>query len=140
MNKCIFIGNLTRDPEHQTTGGGVSYCRFTIAVNRSYTNASGEREADFINIVTWRGLADNCAKYLSKGRKVCVVGQLQNRTYDDKEGNKRYVSEIVADDVEFINAGGGNNDNSSNDSAPARSGGNKKISDLQPVDTDDLPF
>ncbi len=140
MNKCIFIGNLTRDPEHQTTGGGVSYCRFTIAVNRSYTNASGEREADFINIVTWRGLADNCAKYLSKGRKVCVVGQLQNRTYDDKEGNKRYVSEIVADDVEFINAGGGNNDNSSNDSAPARSGGNKKVSDLQPVDTDDLPF
>lgn len=140
MNKCIFIGNLTRDPEHQTTGGGVSYCRFAIAVNRSYTNASGEREADFINIVTWRGLADNCAKYLSKGRKVCVVGQLQNRTYDDKEGNKRYVSEIVADDVEFINAGGGNNDNSSNDSAPARSGGNKKVSDLQPVDTDDLPF
>lgn len=140
MNKCIFIGNLTRDPEHQKTGGGVSYCRFTIAVNRSYTNASGEREADFINIVTWRGLADNCAKYLSKGRKVCVVGQLQNRTYDDKEGNKRYVSEIVADDVEFINAGGGNNDNSSNDSAPARSGGNKKVSDLQPVDTDDLPF
>lgn len=140
MNKCIFIGNLTRDPEHQTTGGGVSYCRFTIAVNRSYTNASGEREADFINIVTWRGLADNCAKYLSKGRKVCVVGQLQNRTYDDKEGNKRYVSEIVADDVEFINAGGGSSDNSSNDSAPARSGGNKKVSDLQPVDTDDLPF
>ena len=118
----------------------MSYCRFTIAVNRSYTNASGEREADFINIVTWRGLADNCAKYLSKGRKVCVVGQLQNRTYDDKEGNKRYVSEIVADDVEFINAGGGNNDNSSNDSASARSGGNKKVSDLQPVDTDDLPF
>ena len=70
MNKCIFVGNLTRDPEHQQTGGGVSYCRFTIAVNRSYTNASGEREADFINIVTWRGLADNCAKYLTKGRKV----------------------------------------------------------------------
>ena len=101
MNKCIFIGNLTRDPEHQTTGGGVSYCRFTIAVNRSYTNASGEREADFINIVTWRGLADNCAKYLSKGRKVCVVGQLQNRTYDDKEGNKRRSAEVVADNVYF---------------------------------------
>ena len=89
MNKCIFIGNLTRDPEHQTTGSGVSFCRFSIAVNRSYTNSSGEREADFINIVTWRGLADNCAKYLSKGRKVCVVGSLQTRSYDDKDGNKR---------------------------------------------------
>lgn len=140
MNKCIFIGNLTRDPEHQTTGSGVSFCRFTIAVNRSYTNASGDREADFINIVTWRGLADNCAKYLSKGRKVCVVGQLQTRTYDDKDGNKRYATEIVAEDVEFINAGGSGSDNSSSDAAPARNNGNKKVSELQPVDTDDLPF
>ena len=140
MNKCIFIGNLTRDPEHQTTGSGVAFCRFSIAVNRSYTNSSGEREADFINIVTWRGLADNCAKYLSKGRKVCVVGSLQTRSYDDKDGNKRYATEIVAEDVEFINAGGGGGDNSSSDSAPARSGGNKKVSELQPVDTDDLPF
>ena len=140
MNKCIFIGNLTRDPEHQTTGSGVSFCRFSIAVNRSYTNSSGEREADFINIVTWRGLADNCAKYLSKGRKVCVVGSLQTRSYDDKDGNKRYATEIVAEDVEFINAGGSGGDNSSSDSVTARSGGNKKVSELQPVDTDDLPF
>ena len=140
MNKCIFIGNLTRDPEHQTTGSGVSFCRFSIAVNRSYTNSSGEREADFINIVTWRGLADNCAKYLSKGRKVCVVGSLQTRSYDDKDANKRYATEIVAEDVEFINAGGSGGDNPSSDSAPARSGGNKKVSELQPVDTDDLPF
>ena len=88
MNKCIFIGNLTRDPEYQTTGSGVSLCRFSIAVNRSYSNANGERETDFINIVTWRGLADNCSKYLFKGSKVCVVGQLQNRTYEDKDGNK----------------------------------------------------
>ena len=109
MNKCIFIGNLTRDPEFQTTGSGVSLCRFSIAVNRNYSNSNGEREADFINIVTWRGLAENCNKYLTKGRKVCVVGQLQTRTYDDKDGNKRYATEIVAEDVEFINAGGGNN-------------------------------
>ena len=104
MNKCIFIGNLTRDPEFQTTGSGVSLCRFSIAVNRNYSNSNGEREADFINIVTWRGLAENCNKYLTKGRKVCVVGQLQTRTYDDKDGNKRYATEIVAEDVEFINA------------------------------------
>ena len=104
MNKCIFIGNLTRDPELQTTGSGISLCRFSIAVNRNYSNSNGEREADFINIVTWRGLAENCGKYLSKGRKVCVVGQLQTRTYDDKDGNKRYATEIVAEDVEFINS------------------------------------
>ncbi len=139
MNKCIFIGNLTRDPELQTTGGGVSFCRFSIAVNRSYTNASGEREADFINIVTWRGLADNCAKYLAKGRKVCVVGQLQTRTYDDKDGNKRYATEIVADDVEFISAGGAAQDGE-REAAPAPRGGNKRVSELRPVDTDDLPF
>ena len=88
MNKCIFVGNLTRDPEAQTTPNGVSFCRFTIAVNRSYSNSNGEREADFINIVAWRGLADNCAKYLSKGRKVCVCGNLQ--TSRKKRGSYRY--------------------------------------------------
>ena len=65
MNKCIFVGNLTRDPELTTTPNGVSVCRFSIAVNRTYTNANGEREADFINIVAWRGLGENCAKFIS---------------------------------------------------------------------------
>ena len=77
MNKCILIGNLTRDPELTTTATGVSLCRFSIAVNRAYANQNGEREADFFNIVTWRGLAENCSKYLSKGRKVAVVGNIQ---------------------------------------------------------------
>ena len=145
MNKCIFIGNLTRDPEFQTTGSGVSLCRFSIAVNRNYSNSNGEREADFINVVTWRGLADNCNKYLSKGRKVCVVGQLQTRSYDDKDGNKRYATEIVAEDVEFINAGGNNGGEvaersggyTPRQSAPEKT---RKVSELEPVDTDDLPF
>lgn len=144
MNKCIFIGNLTRDPELQTTGSGISLCRFSIAVNRNYSNSNGEREADFINIVTWRGLAENCGKYLSKGRKVCVVGQLQTRTYDDKDGNKRYATEIVAEDVEFINSGANSGDGAERNggytprqSAPEKT---KKVSELEPVDTDDLPF
>ena len=144
MNKCIFIGNLTRDPELQTTGSGISLCRFSIAVNRNYSNSNGEREADFINIVTWRGLAENCGKYLSKGRKVCVVGQLQTRTYDDKDGNKRYATEIVAEDVEFINSGAKSGDGAERSggytprqSAPEKT---KKVSELEPVDTDDLPF
>lgn len=141
MNKCILIGNLTRDPELKQTPSGVSVCSFSIAVNRNYSNANGEREADFINIVTWRGLAENCGKYLQKGRKVGVCGQIQTRTYDDKDGNKRYVTEVVADDVEFI-GGGNNNENGGGyerrDERP--SGGKKLTSELKPVEDDGLPF
>lgn len=142
MNKCIFVGNLTRDPETGSTNSGISYCRFSIAVNRTYSNANGEREADFINIVTWRGLADNCGRYLQKGSKVCVCGQLQTRTFDGQDGNKRYVTEIVADDVEFI--GSRSAATGDNESAPALAPKttNKKVSELKPIETDedDFPF
>ena len=139
MNKCIFIGNLTRDPEHQTTGSGVSLCNFSIAVNRTYANANGERETDFINIVAWRGLADNCAKYLTKGSKVCVVGRLQNRSYEDKDGNKRYATDIVAEDVEFVSSRNANSEGGST-YAPAPKNDSKNDSGLTPVPDDDLPF
>ncbi len=132
MNKCILIGNLTRDPELTTTASGVSLCRFSIAVNRAYANQNGEREADFFNIVTWRGLAENCSKYLSKGRKVAVVGNIQNRSYEDKDGNKRYSTDIVAEDVEFLTAMGAADGERA--AAPT-----KKV-EMQPVDSDDLPF
>ena len=102
MNKAILIGNLTRDPEKATTSSGISVCRFSIACNRPYTNADGERECDFLNIVTWRGLADNCGKYLNKGNKVAITGTIQTRSYEDDDRNKRYVTEIVADEVEFL--------------------------------------
>lgn len=102
MNKVILIGNMTRDPELRTTRSGTSVCSFTIAVNRNYTDANGERQADFIGIQTWRGLAESCAQYLTKGRKVAVAGSLQSRTYDDKDGNKRTVLDVVADEVEFL--------------------------------------
>lgn len=138
MNKCILVGNLTRDPELTQTTSGVSMCRFSIAVNRSYANANGEREADFINIVTWRGLAENCGKYLAKGRKVAVCGSIQTRSYDDKDGNRRYATDVVADDVEFI--GGGNSDGGALP-APERSAAPKKLtSELKPIEDDGLPF
>ncbi|MCI8487876.1 single-stranded DNA-binding protein [Pumilibacter intestinalis] len=138
MNKCILVGNLTRDPELTQTTSGVSMCRFSIAVNRSYANANGEREADFINIVTWRGLAENCGKYLAKGRKVAVCGSIQTRSYDDKDGNRRYATDVVADDVEFI--GGGNSDGGASP-APERSAAPKKLtSELKPIEDDGLPF
>ena len=141
MNKCILVGNLTRDPELTQTQSGISMCRFSIAVNRNYSNANGEREADFINIVAWRGLGENCGKYRAKGRKVAVCGEIQTRTYDDKEGNKRYATEVVASDVEFIS--GGQSDGSGSYGAPREekaSAPKKLTSELKPVEDDGLPF
>ncbi len=102
MNKNFYIGNLTRDPELTETSGGIKVCRFTIAVNRSYAGADGERQADFIPCVAWRGLAENVAKHVKKGNKVAVSGELRTRNYDDAQGNKRNAFEIVASDVEFL--------------------------------------
>lgn len=101
MNKCIFIGNLTKDPEIRQAPNGDIVGNFTIAVNRDYTK-DGVREADFIRITVWRGLADACGKCLVKGSKVAVSGRLTNYTYEDKEGVKRSGTEIVAADVEFL--------------------------------------
>lgn len=102
MNKTILIGNLTRDPELTETPNGVAVCKFSIAVSRDYADADGNRETDFFNITVWRGRAENCGKYLKKGNKVAIVGKLQNRSYEDKDGVKRYVTDIIADEVEFL--------------------------------------
>ncbi len=102
MNKAFLIGNLVRDPEMRTTRTGVYTCSFTIAVNRPHTNAQGQREADFIPVVTWRGTAENCAKHLRQGSKVGVAGMIQTRSYDAQDGSKRYVTEVIADEVEFL--------------------------------------
>ena len=100
--RYILIGNLTKDTEHGVTKNNIYYCNFTIAVNRSYTDSNGERQVDFFNIRTWRGIAESCAKYLVKGKKVCVSGELQQRTYEDNQGVKRTVIEIQANEVEFL--------------------------------------
>lgn len=99
MNKCFIIGNLTKAPECRTTPNGVSVTTFTVAVQRRFKRD----ETDYLNVVTWRGLADNCARYLVKGQKVAVCGEIQTRSYEAQDGGKRYVTEIVADDVEFLN-------------------------------------
>jgi single-strand DNA-binding protein len=103
MNKIIIIGNLTKDPEARATTSGISVCSFTVAVQRRFANQQGERGADFIPVVVWRAQADNCAKYLSKGSKVAVSGSIQTRNYEAQDGTKRYVTEIIADEVEFLN-------------------------------------
>lgn len=102
MNKIIIIGNLTKDPELTTTANGVNVCRFNVAVQRKFTNQNKEKEVDFFSVVAWRGIADNCKKYLNKGSKVAIEGNLQNRTYEDKDGNKKTVTEIIAEEIEFI--------------------------------------
>lgn len=102
INKCVFSGNLTKDPEKVVTANGVSVCKFTIAVQRNFKNGSGSYEADFFNIVAWRSLADTCAQYLTKGRKVLVVCSAQSRSYKDNNGAMHYVTDYVASEVEFL--------------------------------------
>lgn len=108
LNRVILVGRLTRDPDlRYTTNGGVAVVRFTVAVNRKFTNQQGEREADFINIVAWRNLAENCGNYLKKGSLVAIEGRIQTRSYENQEGRTVYVTEVIADDVRFLDTRGG---------------------------------
>lgn len=132
MNKVILIGNLTKDPEITTTNSGISVTRFSIAVGRKFTNQNGEREVDFFNIVAWRGLADTCHKYLKKGNKCCVVGNIQNRSYE-QDGIKRIFTEITAEDIEFLSP----KSEASEGSFEPKS---NEVSDLEQIDDDNLPF
>ncbi|MDR3086038.1 MAG: single-stranded DNA-binding protein [Christensenellaceae bacterium] len=104
MNKVILIGNLTKDPELRTTQGGVSVCTLRIAVTRRFANAQGVRESDFFDVVAWRQTADFVSRYFTKGRKIAIVGTLQNRSYEAKDGTKRTVTEVIADEAEFVDS------------------------------------
>nr|DAG48282.1 MAG TPA: Single strand binding protein [Bacteriophage sp.] len=101
MNVFVATGRLTKDPEKRTTQNGTSVCTFTLAVDRRYKNANGEREADFFPVVCWRHTADFAAEYLAKGKLVCVHGEMQTRSYE-KDGVKRYVTECVANDMQIL--------------------------------------
>ena len=105
MNKVILIGNLAADPESRTTQSGVAQCTLRLAVTRRFADKqTGKRESDFFNVVCWRQTAEFAAKYLTKGRKICVEGSLQTRSYDAQDGSKRYVTEVIADNVEFCDS------------------------------------
>ena len=101
MNKITIIGNLTQDPQKNTTATGLTVCSFTVAVNRKFP-VNGEKVTDYFRVQTWRQLADICGKYLTKGRKVAVIGELQAKTYQNKEGFTKMSLEIQADEVEFV--------------------------------------
>ena len=149
MNKALLVGNLASDVDSRTTSGGIATCTFRLATQRRVANRDGVREADFHNIVCWRGLAENCARYLIKGNKVAVEGQIQNRSYDAQDGTKRYVTEIVADNVEFLTAKGEASDvRRVEGRAGAADTGTRTASvsqtaaqvGFEEVDDDDLPF
>ncbi|MEG0797732.1 MAG: single-stranded DNA-binding protein [Acidaminococcaceae bacterium] len=102
MNKVILMGRLTRDPEARYTQSGKAVTQFTLAVDRPFSNQEGQREADFINIVVWGKIAELCGNSLTKGQRALVEGRLQIRSYEAKEGGKRWVTEVIANSVEFI--------------------------------------
>ncbi len=134
MNKVFLIGRLTRDPELRYTGNNTPVATFSLAVNRNFTNQSGEREADFINIVVWRKQAENVKNYLTQGSQVAIDGRLQTRSYDDTNGQKRYVTEVIADNVEFMGS-----KSSSTNSNNAGNTGYSKASEPTPYDFGNIP-
>ena len=143
MNKVILIGNLASDPEMRQTQSGISVCSFRLAVQRRFSNAQGVKEADFFSIVAWRQTAELCSRFLTKGRKCAVVGSLQTRSYDAQDGSKRYITEVVADEVEFLGAPQGNqNQYNSGDIPlpPEPPASYQSNTGFTQVDDDELPF
>jgi len=143
MNRVILIGNLAADPETRTTASGIEQCTFRVAIQRRYAAQNGEKLADFISIVCWRKLAENCSKYLHKGQKVAIEGSVQTRSYDAQDGSKRYVVEVVADNVEFLGSGDKTAQGGSQGSArphEAHADAQTHQMGFTEVEDDDLPF
>lgn len=141
LNRIVLIGRLTRDPELRYTQSGVAVASFTLAVDRTFKNAAGERETDFINVVVWRQQGENCANYLSKGKLAAVDGSLQLRSYTGNDGVKRTVAEVVADNVRFLSPkeGGGGGNYAASAPAPQNAPYNNEREE-EMLGDDDLPF
>jgi single-strand DNA-binding protein len=102
INRTVLVGRLTKNPEVRFTSSNIAYARFTLAVNRTFTGPSGEREADFIQCIAWRKQAENLARFVRKGSLVGVEGRIQTGSYDDKDGIRKYTTDVVADSVQFL--------------------------------------
>ena len=126
MNQVTIIGNLTKAPDMRQTTSGKNVCTFTLAVNRRYKSADGKTTADFFPVQAWEKLAELCARYLDKGSKVFVSGELRNRSYEAKDGSKRTVTEIIANEVEFL--------------SPKSESATPPVEEWQQVEDSDLPF
>src|SRR5690606_2332565 len=160
INRVVRVGRLTKDPDYRITPNGTPIARFTLAVNRTFSNQQGEREADFILCVVWRKQAENVANFLKKGSLAGVDGRIQTRSYDNQEGRRVYVTEVVAESVQFLEPRGASNrqnppsagypdfdarpfgsDNQNQNQGPSRNE-DSIFNSGQPIDIsdDDLPF
>ena len=139
LNKCMIIGNLGADPEMRYTANGSAVTEFRVAVNRTFTDTSGERkqETEWFRVITWNRLAETCAQYLSKGRLVYVEGRLQTRSWEDQQGQKRYTTELIAQEVKFLGGGRDGGSGGGGFSSPGFATGPDNEGD---IDADDLPF
>ena len=142
MNRTVIIGRLTKDVDLRYTGNGVAVANFTVAVNRPFKNQEGKNEADFINCVVWRKQAENLANYMKKGSQIGVDGRLQTRTYDDKDGKTVFVTEVVADSVQFLESKNQQSGNTGQSNQQVQVDNNPFGDSAGPIDIsgDDLPF
>lgn len=140
LNRVVLVGRLTKDPEFRTTPNGVSVATFTLAVNRTFTNAQGEREADFINCVTFRKQADNVNRFLSKGSLAGVDGRLQSRSYENQDGKRVFVTEVVCDNVQFLEPKNNQSNNQPQQQSGQAQSGNNPFDNGADISDDSLPF
>ncbi len=142
MNKAILMGRLTRDPELRTTQNQIPVCTFTLAIDRRFKTAAGEKQADFIPVVAWRQQAEFASKYFQKGSRMAVVGSIQTRNWDDAEGKRHYMTEVIADEIYFADSrrdSGSDSGQAGGYQAPAgQSGGDSFFP--SPDDDTSLPF
>lgn len=137
MNKVILVGRLTKEPELRKTPNNVSVCQFTIAVNRPFQDQNGERQADFISCMAWRTQAENLCKYLNKGALIAVSGNIQTRNYTDQNGATRYVTEVVCENIVFLEA---KKDNSNYKDKTKQDDPFANVEPQFDISDDDLPF
>ncbi len=142
MNKVLLVGRLTKDPELRTTQSGIAVARFTIAVNQNFTNRNGERGTDFINCVVWERQASNIAKYCHKGSLISAEGRISNRSYDAQDGTKRYVTEVVCENVNFLGSKSSNDEAGRNDYQPQNNYQPNDVNDnnMEMADLSEDPF
>ncbi len=140
LNKVMLIGNLGKDPELRFTPSGRAVARFSLATSEQWTDQQGQRQdrTEWHNIVVWGKQAESCGQYLSKGRQVFVEGSIRSRQYDDKEGQKRYITEVIAQRVQFL--GGGRGEGGGRGAAPTSGGGGDEMTPAPMPEDDDIPF
>jgi single-strand DNA-binding protein len=140
LNKVMLIGNLGKDPELRFTPSGRAVARFSLATSESWTDQQGQKQdrTEWHNVVVWGKQAESCGQYLSKGRQVFVEGSIRSRQYDDKEGQKRYITEVIAQRVQFL--GGGRGDGAGRGAGPVAAGGGEEMAPAPMPEDDDIPF